>query len=119
MKNLKLTIITFSIVIGLAGCASQKEVQNSADEPSANNTYTSNNTESATMAEPTSETIIKTEPAIHIVQKGESLWVIAQKYGLTVSALAETNTIKNKNLIKINQELIIPVAKGKLSSKED
>ena len=44
----------------------------------------------------------------YIVKAGDTLSGIAQKYGVKVEALASTNGIKNKNMIFIGQELIIP-----------
>ena len=44
---------------------------------------------------------------IHIVARGETLGKIAFKYGSTVSALVERNTIANPNLIRIGQSLVI------------
>ncbi len=44
----------------------------------------------------------------YVVQKGDTLGSIAQKFGVTVSALARANGIKNINLIYVGQVLIIP-----------
>ena len=44
---------------------------------------------------------------IHIVARGETLGKIAFKYGSTVSALVERNTIANPNLIRIGQSLVV------------
>lgn len=44
---------------------------------------------------------------IHTVQKGDTLWDIAQKYGVTVNFLANQNGIKNPNLIYPNQKIVI------------
>lgn len=53
----------------------------------------------ATTVTPTSKT--------YIVQSGDSLWKIAQKYGTTVNNLKEINDLKSDNL-SINQVLTIP-----------
>jgi LysM repeat protein len=45
-------------------------------------------------------------PQKHIVQAGESLYVIAKKYGLTVGELKNLNRLASSNL-RIGQELII------------
>lgn len=42
----------------------------------------------------------------HVVQSGESLWVIAKRYGLSVSALEAANTIER--YLKVGQRLRIP-----------
>jgi len=49
---------------------------------------------------------------IHIVQRGESLWLIANKYGTTVSAIVQANNIANPQLIYAGQRLVIPVGGG-------
>jgi len=53
------------------------------------------------------------KPNNHIVQEGETLFVIAQKYGLTLDALIKANPGINPDLINIGQEIKIPDQKGK------
>ncbi|MBI2845946.1 MAG: LysM peptidoglycan-binding domain-containing protein [Chloroflexi bacterium] len=48
------------------------------------------------------------EPVVHIVQRGETLYLIAQKYSSSVSALASVNDIANPSLIYVGQRLLIP-----------
>lgn len=48
------------------------------------------------------------EPALHVVQAGETLFRIAQQYDTTVEAIAEANDISDPNRIREGQELIIP-----------
>lgn len=43
----------------------------------------------------------------HIVQKGDTLSKIANKFGTTVQKIASDNNIKNVNLIKVGQKLLI------------
>ena len=45
----------------------------------------------------------------YTVKKGDNLWNIAQKYGVTVDAIISANNIKNKDLIYVGQLLTIPV----------
>lgn len=45
---------------------------------------------------------------IHIVQAGETMGLIAGKYGLDVKFLADSNRIYNYHLIKVGQILYIP-----------
>jgi len=47
-------------------------------------------------------------PAIHIVQAGEVLSVIAEKYGVSMDELVAVNRIANPNLVSPGTELIIP-----------
>jgi uncharacterized protein YraI len=44
----------------------------------------------------------------HTVQAGENLFRIAQRYGVSVPALAAANNIYNYNLIYVGQVLVIP-----------
>lgn len=47
-------------------------------------------------------------PAIHVVQNGEVLSVIAEIYGITVGELVATNRIADPNLVTPGTELVIP-----------
>lgn len=44
----------------------------------------------------------------HVVQPGENLYRISLKYGVTVQAIAQANSIANPNLIFVGQNLSIP-----------
>lgn len=48
------------------------------------------------------------EPVVHVVQAGETLFSIAEKYGITVEAIVTANGLSNPDLIFAGQELIIP-----------
>jgi N-acetylmuramoyl-L-alanine amidase len=43
------------------------------------------------------------------VRTGDQLSRIARKYGVTVAAIQKANNIKNPNLIRVGQKLIIPL----------
>ncbi len=45
---------------------------------------------------------------VHVVQRGENLFRISLRYGVTMSALAAVNGIANLNLIYAGQRLVIP-----------
>ena len=47
-------------------------------------------------------------PIIHVIQKGDTLLGIANKYGITVEALQETNGIVDPRRLQLGQELIVP-----------
>lgn len=51
-----------------------------------------------------------TGATIHIVQWGENLSLIATRYGVTASAIAQANGIANPNLVYAGQSLTIPRA---------
>jgi hypothetical protein len=51
----------------------------------------------------------QTGSTYHIVQNGETLWRIAQRYGVSIQALTIVNGISDPTLIFVGQWLIIPV----------
>jgi murein DD-endopeptidase MepM/ murein hydrolase activator NlpD len=51
-----------------------------------------------------------TQEQVHVVQRGETLYRIARRYGTTVQALVAANNLANPNLILRGQKLIIPSA---------
>lgn len=51
---------------------------------------------------------------VHKVTKGETLWDIANAYGITVDSILSANEITNSNRISIGQELEILTVKGVL-----
>jgi len=46
---------------------------------------------------------------VHRVRRGESLWVIARKYGVSIYDVASVNKIRNYHRLQIGQKLTIPV----------
>ena len=48
--------------------------------------------------------------ARHKVTRGDSLWVIAQEYGVSVGAIQQTNAMGRSTLIREGQVLVIPTA---------
>ncbi len=48
---------------------------------------------------------------IHVVQRGETLFRIALKYGTTVEAISEANGISDPRYLAVGQRLLIPGAK--------
>ncbi len=61
-----------------------------------------------------SETVATTAPPstqlTYVVQSGDSLSVIAERFGISTDELAEFNAITDVNSIKVGQELTIPPA---------
>jgi len=48
--------------------------------------------------------------AVHVVRSGESLWLIARRYGTTVSALAAANGIRPEAVLPVGRRLEVPGA---------
>lgn len=51
----------------------------------------------------------ETKTILHKVAKNETLTKIAKKYDTTIKAIAEANNIENIDLIRVGQNLIIPI----------
>lgn len=49
----------------------------------------------------------------HSVGSGETLSLIASRYGVSIRAISDTNNIRNIHRLKIGQDLIIPLAEPK------
>lgn len=45
---------------------------------------------------------------VHVVQPGETLLVIARRYGVTIADIVAANNLADPNRLAVNQELIIP-----------
>jgi LysM repeat protein len=50
------------------------------------------------------------DPVVHVVQWGETLRVIARRYGTTYAAIASANNLSNPNFVYAGQRLVIPVS---------
>lgn len=59
-------------------------------------------------AAPTAAVQLTPTPVFHVVRGGETLFRIAQRYGVTVNALASANGISDPSLIYSGQRLLIP-----------
>lgn len=57
-----------------------------------------------------SQTVLAAEPAVHVVQKGETLYRIARRYGVSVDELARFNGLDDPAHIQAGQRLRIPPA---------
>ncbi|WP_347841564.1 LysM domain-containing protein [uncultured Draconibacterium sp.] len=106
MKQLLFIAVFFIFIVA---CSSTKNAADTETTIAKTPDYTSDTTvDVTTTANEVVEDEKTYEPIFHSVKKGESLWVIAQKYGVTVKAIVDANNIENPNLIKVGQELKIP-----------
>lgn len=65
------------------------------------------------VTQPTPTAIVATSAPsalVHTVAAGDTMGIIAQRYGVTVDAIAEANDIENVDVLSIGQELKIPDA---------
>jgi len=58
---------------------------------------------------PTSD---KIDFQVHYVRRGETLSVIANRYGVSLTKLVQANRIKNQNSLSVGQKLVIPAPKN-------
>lgn len=65
-------------------------------------------TPSPTATPTPTQTFTPLPPLIHIVQKGESVGIIAKQYGVSEREVLEANGLQADSIIRIGQELIIP-----------
>ncbi len=56
---------------------------------------------------------------IYVVQEGDNLISIAKGYGITVRAIKEANNLTNEAMIRLGQELIIPLAEEQINQVPD
>jgi LysM repeat protein len=61
-----------------------------------------------TTTEPPATTTTTEPDVVHVVASGETLGVIAQRYGTTVQVIAEANELADPDLLAVGQELVIP-----------
>jgi 2',3'-cyclic-nucleotide 2'-phosphodiesterase/3'-nucleotidase len=59
--------------------------------------------------QPTPEPTPAPTQVVYVVKSGDQLSRIAKKYGVTVAAIQAANNIKDPNLIRVGQKLIIPL----------
>lgn len=50
------------------------------------------------------------DPTVYVVRRGDTLYSVARRYGTTVNALRQANSLPNPNRIYVGQRLVIPGA---------
>lgn len=70
------------------------------------------NPQNSTTVVATTTTVASGELRKYVVQPGESLFAIAQKFNLSAPALVEINNIKNPDRVSAGTELVLPPSNG-------
>lgn len=70
------------------------------------------NPQNSTTVVVTTTTVAAGELRKYVVQPGESLFAIAQKFNLSAPALVEINNIKNPDRVSAGTELVLPPSNG-------
>lgn len=66
----------------------------------------------AVRAQPGEPTPRPTGPPVHVVEDGENLTFIAERYDVTIEALRLVNHLRNADVLVVGKELIIPGGEG-------
>jgi LysM repeat protein len=66
-------------------------------------------TETTPQSAPPTDTPATVQQIEHVVQAGETLAVIAAKYGSTADAVVKANNLTNPDLLYVGQRLLIPI----------
>jgi len=53
---------------------------------------------------------------VHVVSRGDTLYSVARRYGTTVNAIVQANSLRNSNWIYVGQRLVIPATTTASSS---
>jgi murein DD-endopeptidase MepM/ murein hydrolase activator NlpD len=59
-------------------------------------------------------TVQPPSPPVHIIESGDNLTYIAEQYGVTIEALRVVNHLRNADVLKVGEELIIPGGEGEV-----
>lgn len=114
MKNYSLMTITVTSTMFLfffiGGCAVQPK-KSKVPAPLESEIKSIEGQKSST----TSQRSVSGEKTTYIVKKGDTLWSISKKYGVSVNAINRTNHITNTKDLKVGEKLIIPTS-GKPSA---
>ncbi len=90
-------------VLALSGCTRERSVATPTATAEADVVLEVPSPTPSPQATPTPEPVV-----YHIVQSGETLWDIAEQYGVTLEALEAANESLDPDRLQPGQELIIP-----------
>jgi LysM repeat protein len=105
-KILICIVLVIFISVALLSCATKKNT--SGQIQVVPDTTAMNKPQAKTTETPAPSVQKEKEDIVHIVQKGETLSIIAKQYNVTVDAIVRLNNIADANFIKVGQKIIIP-----------
>ena len=98
-------LLFVALAIAVAGCGRNAPEEGAPTLEASVETTTT--LAPVTTAGPTTEAPPPTQPS-YVIQEGDSLSLIAQRFGVATDALADFNGIENPNDIQVGQTLTIP-----------
>jgi LysM repeat protein len=100
--------VALVLVLGLAGCGGDDDMDDEIDPP-ATPSPTAAPTPTPT-PEPEPEAEAEAEGQTYVVESGDTLSGIAQRFGTTVDAIVEASGLEDPDRLSIGDELTIPPA---------
>ncbi len=94
-------------ILALAGCG---RAEAGSPEVTSSTLSTTVSTLPPSTAAPTTTTTAAPVSVTYVIQSGDSLGIIAERFGISLSVLADFNAISDPNTIYVGQEIVIPPA---------
>ncbi len=111
-------ILALAVFLTLLTAACGRAEAGDVDDIAATTATTAATTTSTATTLPTTTTTTTPVAVTYVVQSGDSLSVIAQRFGVSSAALAAFNGIDDVNTIFAGQSLTIPPAEFEASTTE-
>ena len=86
------------------------EEETTVDEPMEEPTEEATATVAPTPTSPPTSGGQEDGYVVHVVQRGETLYSIARKYGTTYSAIVQANSLRNPSVIYVGQRIKVPTS---------
>lgn len=107
--NRAILVILCAAILGLGGCYKEPRVMRPSPTPPGGGTPT---LPPPAIETPTPEPPPTVQGLIYVVQDGDTLWSIAQQFGITVEAIVASNNLENPDELPLGQEIFIPLGQS-------